>query len=397
MLPAAVIFGAFVGLGVAALTVDVGLLCSARSQIQRTVDSSALAGASGVMSMDSLARAEQFGITNEVANEALVAADFVIETGNWSGVTKTFTPTPESGDGDAYPNAVRVTGTRDHLDLIFAKSLGMQEASTTRFATALVGSGICAGLWGLENVTTNGGIITDSYDSTVGGYGPGNVNPNGDVCSCKDIVMHGSSSIRGDAMYGDGYAFLPSGHSYEVLGLIDDHACDYPYPTIDFAAAAASNDNANIPLTSDGKDPFKGKPYDLTLNGNDSLTLPPGTYYLDSVTINGSAYLEVTGATTIYVNGDAKFNGGGLVNSSQVASNLTVYAAGPDVLLSGNAVFYGALVAPEADVKVAGNFEGYGTIMGWLLTINGDVEFHVDEQLVTSLFGADPVAPVLVD
>jgi hypothetical protein len=399
VLPLAVIFGVLVGIGIAALTVDVGLLCSARSQMQRTVDSSALAGASGVLSLNTNARAEEYAGLNDVSFHTMVPSDLVIEPGNWDGISRSFTPTPETGVDGRTPNSVRVTGTRAGLDLYFARFMGMNQTSTTRLATALVGSGRCIGVWGMENVTTNGGIITDSYDTTVGPYGPGNIRPNGDVCSCGDIVMHGSGSIRGDAMYGDGYNFLPSGGSYEVWGLVDEHGCEFPDPAVDYDAPQATNDNATIGLTSEGTSPWRGNPneFNLAITGLETLTLQPGTYYFDSVRITGQAAIEIIGPTEIYIAGEATLTGGGLVNTTQIASNLKVFIEGPDATLTGDSIFYGSIVAPSCDLKTTGSFTGYGVILAKELTIGGDMIFHVDEQLAIDLFGGDVVRPVLVE
>lgn len=394
----AVIFGGTVGVGVAALAVDVGLLCAARSQIQRTADASALAGASGLLQQQTVERAEQFAYYNEVAHQALLSSDLVITTGNWDGVDRSFTPTPEEGVGGVLPNAVHVVGTRSNLGLFFARALGLDTTVVRRPATALVGSGRCAGIWGLEGVTTNGGIITDSYDPAVGPYGPGNIRPNGDICSCKDITVHGSSSIRGDAMYGEGYEFDPSGGSYEVLGLIDDQVCK-PMPdlSVDFEAAEADNDNELIEVSGHGPNPFHG-PGNLVLAGHRHVTLPGGTFYFNSVRIEGQAFIEVTGPTKLYINGDAILTGGGLVNTTGLAENLYVYVEGPDVVLSGDSQFIGALIAPTASITVQGDFTGYGTVLaGGELTINGDVEFYVNEGMVFELFGLKSIAPILVE
>jgi hypothetical protein len=145
------------------------------------------------------------------------------------------------------------------------------------------------------------------------------------------------------------------------------------------------------------RDPFQGSPYNLYVTGNDHLTLPPGTYYFDSVMIDGQGYIEVTGPTTMYINGNAILTGGGLVNTTEVAGNLVIYAQGPLVDLSGNAVFYGAVIAPEATVTARGTFNAFGVVLAQALDFDGDTNFHVDEQLAIDLFGGDVVSPVLVE
>jgi hypothetical protein len=392
----AVLFGSLVGVGLAALAVDVGLMFNARGETQRTADASALAGASGLMILQAPQRAQEYAYANPVAHQSLLPVHVDILTGNWNGLTRQFTATPPDGANGVLPNAARVVGTRQNLELFFGRALGIDEAAVRRAATAVAGAGRCAGIWGLEGVRTNGSIITDSYDPAVGPYGPGNIRPNGDVCSCKDIVVSGNISIRGDAMYGTGHDFVPHGGSYEVLGLVDDHPCDTPNIPIDYASAALYNDNDQIP---DGHGPhsvFHGESTKLFLKNDQVLTLPPGTYYFESATITGQAALYVTGPTTIYIDGNARLEGNGIINVTQIAENLKLYIRGPNVTLSGTSAFFGALIAPTATINNLGDLTAFGVVLADELRVAGDVLFHVDEGLVFTLFGIRPIVPVLV-
>lgn len=203
-------------------------------------------------------------------------------------------------------------------------------------------------------------------------------------------------NIRGDALYGEGYSFIPYGTSYEVTGVIDDHYCDTPSFDVNFEDAAVNNDNATIGLTARGNDPFLGSPGDLYVTGNDHLTLAGGTYYFTSAMLDGQAYLEILGPTTIYVTGPATFTGGGIINNTQDPKDLVIYANGDTVNLSGNSAFYGGVVAPQSLVILEGTTDFFGTILGRILDIDGDATIHVDESLVFELFGIEAVAPVLV-
>ena len=382
-----------------ALAIDSGLIFSAVGQMQRAADASALGGATGLMEGGSVVRQRSIESAwrNLVIGEGVSSQELDIEIGNWSGADRAFTPTPDEGVDDVLPNAVHVTGDRPNIGLFFAPVMGTMTTHVRRDAIAISGSGVCAGVWGLEGVRTNGGIVTDSYDSYAGHYGPGNMRPHGDVCSCQDIVINGVGQILGDALYGEGYSFVPNGTSYEVRGVVDDHPCSVPDIDIDFAAAAIDNDNDTIGLTHGGRDPFGGKPWDLRLTANYHLTLEGGTYYFTSVTVVSLAYIEVTGPTTIYVDGPATFTGGGIVNLTQDPKDLVICAAGPTVDLGGTADFYGAVVAPNAAVDLEGTGDFYGTVLGQFLTFSGDAVIHVDESLVFELFGIEAVAPVLVE
>jgi len=243
----------------------------------------------------------------------------------------------------------------------------------------MAGAGQCAGIWGLDGITIDGDVVTDSYVTSAGSYGAGNIRPNGDVCSCRDIVTNGGITVRGDAMYGEGYDFTPYGSSYEVTGLIDDHRCDLPDLSIDWEAVEATNDNADIPNTYRNRSPYRGFGH-LYVTGNDHLTLPPGTFYFSSALVDGQAYIEVTGPTTMYIEGNATLTGGGVINITQDPHNLTIYAYGPLVDMTGGAAFYGSLIAPTATVHTHGDYEGYEWcwLKSWTVTetFNGTWKSH---------------------
>jgi hypothetical protein len=44
-----------------------------------------------------------------------------------------------------------------------------------------------------------------------------------------------------------------------------------------------------------------------------------------------------------------------------------------------------------------GTSDYYGTMLGKTVDLNGTTNVHVDESLLSSLFGIDTVAPVLVE
>jgi hypothetical protein len=274
--------------------------------------------------------------------------------------------------------------------------MGIDTTDIQKAATAVEGSGVCAGLWGIEGITGNGDVMTDSYESDKGAYGPGNANANGDLCSCRDIVVNGTVDVYGDAMHGSGYDFTAYGNSYNVYGIIDEHACGLPTFEDQFEAVRASNDNAMIGLTAKGNDPFNGSPWDLYVTGNDALTLAPGTYYFTSAMIDGGARIMVTGPTKIFVDGPTTWTGGGLVNLTGDPKNLITYSSGDDVIITGGSNFYGAVVAPKSTVYLTGGEDFYGTVLSRILDMDGNNRIHVDESLVEALYGIKAYGPILV-
>ncbi len=389
--------------GFVVLSVDVGHIYNSRTDMQNAVDSGALAGASGLPEGTSVvyARTTEYAGRNAVAGTPVAAGELTVVIGNWEASRGEFFPL--TGAETVSPNAVRVVGRRNGVPLYFAPIFGVSTTSIQRSAISTVGSGKCLGIWGLEGITGDGNLLTDSYISEDGGYGGGNVHPNGDICSNQDIFLNGSVGIHGDAMFGEGYTLETSGNAYEIWGVVDDHCCDPVAPPIDMVAASNTNDNNLIGLTDDGSlDPFALGPWDFLVEGNSgrNLTLNGGSYYFTSASLGGQATVTVTGVdgpTVIFLDGPGDFSGGGLINLTQEPANLIIYSTGATLVVSGNAGFYGAVIAPNAIVQLTGTSDFYGTIMARILDIDGTADVHVDETLVENLFGPDAVAPVLVD
>ena len=114
------------------------------------------------------------------------------------------------------------------------------------------------------------------------------------------------------------------------------------------------------------------------------------------MTLSGQAYLDITGPTTIYIDGNATLTGGGVLNLTEDPRNLTIYARGPNLKLGGGSSFHGSLIAPTATVELMGDFEYYGTLLARFVRAYGSPVFHVEESLVFDLFGINVSIPVLV-
>ncbi len=384
-------------LGFVVLAVDGGYIYVSRAQMQRAVDASALAGASALPQGEGLATAHALDAAarNAVGGTPVSAQEATVIIGNWVGTERAFYPASE--DDEKWPNAVRVIGARPDVPLFFARIMGESTTDVVKDATALTGGAHCLGVWGLEGVTGQGTIVTDSYDAGRGPYGPENINQKGDVCSCRDIDLGGDVIINGDVMWGEGYSLSISGTSYVISGDRREQRCGEFVPPFDMEGAELNNDNATIGLTDAGRSPFKKNSLDLTILEDDNLTLDGGRYYFTSVTMIGQATLTIAGPTEIYVSGSAKFTGGGVTNLSEDPADLLIYSTGRTMDLSGTAGFYGAVIAPTTDIDLLGTGDFYGTILGQTITVVGTALIHVDERLVFSLFDIEVDAPILVE
>lgn len=132
----------------------------------------------------------------------------------------------------------------------------------------------------------------------------------------------------------------------------------------------------------------------LTVYGDVTLYLT-ATAGSEAIKLTGSAAITLaSGATlTIYTDADVKLGGNGLVNSGQ-PKNFQLYgtstsAIPQDFQISGNGDFRGLVYAPNGSVKLNGNGNVSGSVVGKDITLTGNAAFHYDESLV-ELGGENP-------
>ena len=98
--------------------------------------------------------------------------------------------------------------------------------------------------------------------------------------------------------------------------------------------------------------------------------------------MNAHGALNITGPTAIYLGDDAEIDGQGFVNPSGDPTRLTIFVVGAHSLhINGNADFYGAIYAPEAEVEINGTSAFYGAVVGRTIQANGTGDIHLDATL----------------
>ncbi len=140
-----VIFGGAVGVGVAALAIDTGLMFASKQELQNAADAAALAAASqlgqlGEMANLATVEASTYSELNKVAglNVDLIESDVVFGHAVLNGEKFDFQPNEQPYD------AVNVTLKRDNtvadgpVSMIFAKTFGVDGANITASATAML-------------------------------------------------------------------------------------------------------------------------------------------------------------------------------------------------------------------------------------------------------------------
>ncbi|MCH6568260.1 MAG: hypothetical protein IH801_07880, partial [Nitrospinae bacterium] len=287
---------------------------------------------------------------------------------------------------EANADSVRVTAQRSQardnpVSLFFMRIMGY-ETSDVRVMAVSYRMGPCGGgIIGQKKVTLNSSSTTDSYNSELGPYSPATANQNGDVCSCGDIELNSVSVVKGDARPGPDKTVILNNSSY-VTGSTNPGGCPV-LDDVELGDIATNNDNGNIPAVTDGgNDPFEDGPYDLVLNNGDSITLPGGRYYFNSVVLNSSSTLSVAGPTVIYVTGEFAVNGSGIMNPGLNPQDLVVMISSTlEVQLNSSVDFSGVIYAPNAHVVNNSSVDFYGSIMAEEVTLNSSIEVHYDESL----------------
>jgi hypothetical protein len=224
----------------------------------------------------------------------------------------------------------------------------------------------------------------DSYNSSDGPYaysGPGNCDPAGTapVSVGTRLTLKGRARIYGDVVVGptDRPAEVISvGHHAGISGSVTTapERAEMPLPMIPAG------------LTCRAK---------LHLSGNSVRTLSEGVHCFSKLVITGNAQLTTTGAVKIYVTGDIKITGKGITSPHNTPAHLNIYSArtrtdddGDDededngrIVLAGQSHLYATVYAPRANIKIAGNADLFGSVVGRSIALRGNAAIHFDEAL----------------
>ncbi len=367
---------------VLAFSIDIGYIAWAKSELQNAADAAALAAVKHIRKGNPEVAdvAQQF--VNYNLREPISLASSDVEFGYWDEDTATFTVLTGADIEDA--NAVRVSCFRtaarnNQVTLLLAPIIGHQATDVSASAIARLNSIQCGPFVGIDRVEIRSSSNTDSFRSYDGPYDASTALSNGHVCSNGPIDILGSAIVNGDAHPGYGFAVTQSGGG-QVTGNTSPLPQPLLFPPIDPGDAAVTNDNGQIPLSSEGNNVIDANG-NFATGGGESVALPPGIYYLNSISMSGGSTFVVTGPTTIYVAGNVDMQGGTALNMTDVPKNLTLKVMGSQCDFSGNAELSAIVYAPQTIVTRDGSSEFYGSIVAKELIIKGSGSLHGDESL----------------
>jgi len=213
-----------------------------------------------------------------------------------------------------------------------------------------------------------GNAHTDSYDSSHGRYREGlNDGHQGNVFSNEDISLSGNTVIDGGAYFGPTSNINLIGNA-KVTG--DKKAIGQQ---ISLPSITVPNDAVDI-----------GE-----ITGN--LTLYTGTYTCSGITLSDYEKLIINGDVKLYCTGNIQLLGESSIDNTRAngkATNFHIYCtdAVTSVDVVGNGEFFGTIYAPSAVIKISGNGDVFGQLIGNEVKFNGNGRVIYDEQLKNTIW-----------
>ena len=143
---------------------------------------------------------------------------------------------------------------------------------------------------------------------------------------------------------------------------------------------------ADLNLRRSGGNLVPGSYENISVTSGGTITLAPGTYSINSLSLAGNAILVISpdGAVVINIGGQGTstpldLSGGSVSNLSNIANNFLInYAGTGTIKLSGGAKTYITVNAPNADVQIKGGTDLYGSIIAKTISDLGGTHYHFD-------------------
>ena len=225
------------------------------------------------------------------------------------------------------------------------------------------------GVYAENSISMSGNSAFDSYNSNYGAYGGSNRSSEGamaaNTAAIGGVGLNGNAKIKGDVYvsYDGNPNTVVSVQNATITGTLSKLPQDWSSPTSTEVPAGAT-------------------PVNLSVSGNNTVTLTPGTYYASAINISGNAKIVTTGAVKIYVSGAISITGNGIAVPNNHPANLLLYSTGSStVKIAGNGSFYGGVYAPNSAVTASGNGDVFGAVISKTYTQSGNSATHFDLAL----------------
>jgi hypothetical protein len=247
-------------------------------------------------------------------------------------------------------------------------------------------------------------FASDTFDSSLGSYAlthtcsldadigtnstaPGAVNVQSKSTEICGDVSIGSGGNTGTTVTGNG--------AIDGTKSVQGTNLDLPDVTVPVLPNATTFDRA---FSNEAASLTADKTRGTVSCQNGSLTLAPGTYVVSSLSLTSGCQLIISGKTEIYFTGTLDLQGGTVVNSTGVPSNLMFYgsATASTVTLQGGASASFAIYAPSSSCTLQGNADIYGAVVCSAVHVQGNAHIHYDRALRNVAGGGFKCPPIEV-
>jgi Tfp pilus assembly protein PilX len=247
---------------------------------------------------------------------------------------------------------------------------------------------------------------------------------NGGVGSNGDIIFKNNTSVCGAVTWGPGGSFTTGNNFSECVGAPAPAVASQPFPLqpVDMTAPNASNQNVYITraVTGDPTTPkdtcsncnqisWNSSTRVLSLGGNSVLTLTGDVYSLCSLTLTGSAQLQIAARSTpmiMYIDSPENCGGGAgmgsatldgtFVNVNSNASTFVLEVAGSTNVAttvgiadnSSHASSPMAIYAPNSTVDFKNNLDWTGAIVAKTIKVKNNASITYDSSIQMILSGS---------
>jgi hypothetical protein len=230
------------------------------------------------------------------------------------------------------------------------------------------------GFIGFERVELKGHFHVDSYDASTETYAPENAHGAALLLSNGPIQLGDSGDVQGDVRSANG-SVVETTHHRHVSG--QTSPLHHRLRALPIALDPYAHDSSNGRLPAGF---FKNG--NLHLHNAEHLSLPPGVYYLNDVTIDAPATLHLQGATTLLISGRLNVTGTIETPASRPANCHIRVTGRQPVSITHDNTLYLDLYAPASDIDISGKGDVYGSVVGKTLRVSGKRPLHFDESLL---------------
>lgn len=243
-------------------------------------------------------------------------------------------------------------------------------------------------------------VNIDSYSSSVGPYQFNTRRDKGSVASAL-VTTDTTVSIQNADVFGyvatagsnpyvgpngsiRGYD-TPNGVNVDENRISRDFYAEFPSTDVPSFSGAYTSIGSSVGYHGTST---KYRISSINLKNKDTLTIRGDVTMLvqGSIDVKGEIVVEPNSSLTLYVEGSITVGGNGVVNQTNIPSNLVIYGLGSSgtLKLHGSGAMQGVVYAPNYDVELkggGGTGAMHGAVVGDTVTINGNYEFHYDEDL----------------